>query len=96
MKTIERITDKEIVEISGLRKEPCTKFSGECFIITKLTIFTDNELITIDKARDVNVFATEREAREWVAKMMLDKDDSGLAVKHTYTIRCHMLDEDNL
>ena len=96
MKTIERITDKEIVEISGLRKEPCTKFFGECFIITKLTIFTDNELITIDKARDVNVFATEREAREWVAKVMLDENDTSISVKHTYTIRCHMLDEDNL
>ena len=104
MKTIERITDKEIAEISGSRKNPCIKSSGECYIITKLTLFTDGELtlchdgefITIAKARDINVFATEREAREWVAKMALDDNDACSSVKATYTIRCHMFDEDNI
>lgn len=96
MKTIKRITDAEIVEISCSRKEPCTRVTGECHVVTKLTIFTDDELITIDSAEDVNVFATEREAREWIAKMILSKDDSCSSVKYTYTTRCHTLDEDNL
>ena len=96
MKTIKRMSDAEIVEISGQRREPCTKVTGECYIVTKLILFTDDELITIDSAEDVNVFATEREAREWIAKMMLSKDDSCSSVKHTYTTRCHTLDESNL
>lgn len=96
MKTIKRISDAEIIALNKVRKRPCIKKGGECFIVTSIRIYDDGERFEVDSVHDVNVLATEREAREFVAKMMLGKDDADLAVKHAYTVRCHTLNGDNL
>lgn len=96
MKTIKRISDAEIIAMNEVRKRPCIKESGECFIVTSIRIYDDDEHFEIDSVNDVNVFATEREARECAVNMMLSKDDADLVVKHTYTVRCHTLNGDNL
>lgn len=90
MNNAKRITDAEIIALNDVRKRPCIKESGECFIVTGIRIY-DGERFEVDSVHDVNVFATEREAREWAAKMMLGKDDADLAVKHAYTVRCHQV-----
>lgn len=89
MTNINRITDEEIIALNTVRKRPCITESGECFIITNIRIYDDGEHFEIDGLHETNVLATEREAREWVAKMMLSKDESCYSIKHTYTIRCH-------
>lgn len=96
MNTIKRISDAEIIALNKVCKRPCIKESGECYIVTNISIYDDGERFEVDSVHDVNVFATEREAREWAAKMMLGKDDADLAVKHAYTVRCHTLNGDNL
>ena len=89
MNNIKRITDGDIIELSAERERPCFTESGECYIVTRVSIYDDGERYEIEDIRDVNVFATEREAREWAAKMLLSKDDSCSVVKHTYTVRCN-------
>lgn len=89
MKTNKRITDAEIIALNEVRKRPCITESGECCIVTSIRVYDDGERFEVDSVHDVNVLATEREAREWVAKMMLGKDDADLVVKHAYTVRCH-------
>lgn len=89
MTNIKRITDEEIIALNTVRNRPCITESGECYIITTVHVYDDGEHFEIDRAHDTNVLATEREAREFVAKRMLSKDDSCYPIKHTYTIRCH-------
>ena len=89
MKTNRRITDAEIIALNEVRKRPCITEGGECCIVTSIRVYDDGEHFEVDSVHDVNVLATEREAREWVAKMMLGKDDADLAIKHAYTVRCH-------
>ena len=96
MKNAKRISDAEIIALNEVRKRPCINEIGECYIVTGIRVYDDGERFEVDSVHDVNVLATEREAREWVAKMMLGKDDADLAVKHAYTVRCHTLNEDNL
>lgn len=96
MKTIKRITDAEIIALNDVRKRPCITDGGECFIVTSIRIYDDGERFEVDSVNEVNVLATEREAREWVAKMMIGKDDADLSVKHAYTVRCHTLNGYNL
>ena len=91
MKNAKRITDAEIIALNEVRQRPCIKESGECFIVTSIRIYDDGERFEVDSVHDVNVLATEREAREWAAKMMLGKDDADLVVKHAYTVRCHQV-----
>lgn len=89
MKNAKRITDAEIIALNEVRKRSCITESGECCIVTGIRVYDDGEHFEVDSVHDVNVLATEREAREWIAKMMLEKDDADLAIKHTYTLRCH-------
>lgn len=96
MKTIKRISDAEIIALNDVRKRKCITDGGECFIVTSIRIYDDGERFEVDSVHDINVLATEREASEFVAKMMLGKDDADLAVKHAYTVRCHTLNGDNL
>lgn len=69
-------TKDEIIELNAKRKTPCITEGGECFVVKRLRIFADSLGCSIQSAKDVNVFATEREAREWVAKMAKNFDDS--------------------
>lgn len=89
MKSNKRITDAEIIALNEVRKRPCVTENGECCIVTSIRVYNDGERFEVDSVHDANVLATEREAREWIAKMMLGKDDADLAIKHTYTVRCH-------
>lgn len=91
MKNAKRITDAEIIALNEVRKHPCIKEGGECYIVTGIRVYDDGERFEVDSVHDVNVLATEREAREWVAKMMLAKDDADLVIKHAYTVRCHQV-----
>ena len=91
MYEIKRINDTDILEQNALRKVPCITEGGECCIVTSVRIFDDGERFEVIGGSDVNVFATEREAREWVAKMMAGKRDADLAIKHAYTMRCHQV-----
>lgn len=91
MKNAKRITDAEIIALNEVRKRPCIKESGECFIVTSVRIFDDGERFEVIGGSDVNVFAAEREAREWIAKMMAGKRDADLAIKHAYTVRFHQV-----
>ena len=91
MTNAKRITDAEIIALNEVRKRPCIKEGGECYIITGIRIYDDGEHFEVDGCHDVNVLATEREAREWVAKMMLAKDGGDLVIKHAYTVRCHQV-----
>ena len=91
MKNAKRITDAEIIALNEVRKRPCIKESGECYIVTGIRVYDDGERFEVDSVHDVNVLATEREAREWVVKMMLAKDDADFVIKHAYTVRCHQV-----
>ncbi len=87
MTNIKTIGDAEIVEYNAKRNVPCMTETGECYIVTKLRIFQDSETFEVTDATDVNVFATEREAEEHVARFFRAEADS--AIKHTYTVRVH-------
>lgn len=89
MTTIKHISNDEILALNRVRRRPCITESGECYVVTAMRVYDDGEVYRIDSAHDTNVLATEREAREWVAKMALDEDDADSAVKHVYTVRCH-------
>lgn len=89
MTAINRITDEEIIALNAVRKRPCITESGECFIVSRVIIFHDDDLFEVRSVDDVNVHATEREAREWAAKMTVSANDSCYSIKRSYTIRCH-------
>lgn len=91
MKNAKRITDAEIIALNEVRKVPCIKEGGECCIVTGIRVYDDGERFEVIGGSDVNVFATEREASEWVAKMMAGKRDADPAIKHAYTVRCHQV-----
>lgn len=86
MTTIKTITDAEIAELNG-RRRCMTEQTRECYIVTKLRVFQDSETFEVTDATDVAVFATEREAEEYVARLFRAGADS--AIKHTYTVRAH-------
>ena len=86
MTTIRTITDAEIVEINE-RRHCMTEQTRECYIVTKLRVYQDSETFEVTDATDVAVFATEREAEEYVARFFRAEADS--AIKHTYTVRVH-------
>lgn len=89
MTNINRITDEEIIALNDVRKRPCITEGGECYIVSRINIFHDDDIFEVMSVDDVNVHAIEREAREWVAKMTLSANDSCYAIKRSYTIRCH-------
>lgn len=81
-------TKDEIIELNAKRKTPCITEGGECFVVKRLRIFADSLGCSIQSAKDVNVFATEREAREWVAKMAKSFDDSCSYEKFCDIVEC--------
>ena len=91
MYEIKRIIYTDILEQNALRNVPCITEGGECCIVTSVRIFDDGERFEVIGGSDVNVFAAEREAREWIAKMMAGKRDADLAIKHAYTVRFHQV-----
>lgn len=86
-------TKDEIIELNAKRKTPCITESGECFVVKGLRIIAAVGY-EIASAKDVNVFATEREAREWVAKMAKCFDDSCSSEKFCDIVECRNIDLD--
>ncbi|MDY4534163.1 MAG: hypothetical protein SPD98_02795 [Tractidigestivibacter sp.] len=88
----EAFTDADILAVSERRGTPCVTDGGGCYVVTKLTVYADEDVCRVDRARDVNVFATEREACEWVSKMALAPtdprgvQDAESCEKHAYVI----------
>lgn len=85
--TRETISDARIIELNGLRDKPCLAESGECYVVSKARIFDDGEVFRVERVSDVNVFATEAEAEEYVARMYRACSDS--VIKYVYTVRYH-------
>lgn len=83
------LTDAEIVELNAKRKVPCISDSGECWIVRTAKIYDDGEHFEVDGLRDVNVFATQRKAHEFVAKMALEYDLDDTPYKFASYIYCH-------
>lgn len=91
MTNIKRFTDDEITALNAVRKRPCITEGGECFIVSCYRIVDIDEHIEITDKTDVNVFATEAEANEWVAKMAAGSHDSVSDVKHVRSVCCHQI-----
>lgn len=89
MTNIKRITNEEIFALNTVCKRPCITESGECYIVSSYRIFDDGEHIEVTDKTDVNVFATEIEANEWVAKMAAKSDESDSVIKHVRSVHHH-------
>ena len=85
--TLETITDARIIELNGLRDKPCMNEFGGCYIVSKARVFDDGEVFRVERVSDVDVFATEEEAEEHVARMYRACSDS--VIKYVYTVRYH-------
>ena len=71
---------------------PRTTEGGEYWTVTRLTIIDSNESVQVEHAREVNVYPTEREARERCAKLMLGGMDGESALKAVYYVTCKHLE----
>lgn len=89
---IKQFTDDEIITLNTARKHPCISEGGECYIVSRYTIFDDCEYIAVTDKVDVNVFATVAEAYKWVGSMSSKHDDSCSVNKHAYSVRFHNMD----
>lgn len=89
---IKQFTDDEIITLNTVRKRPCISEGGECYIVSRYTIFDDGEHIAVTDKADVNVFATAAEAYEWVGSMSSRRDDSCSVDKRAYSVRYHAID----
>ena len=88
--TRETVSDARVIELDGIRRKPCVTESGECFVVSRARVFDDGEVFEVERVTNVNVFATEAEAEEWVRRMYRAESDS--VIKHVYTVRCHHVD----
>lgn len=86
---IKNFTDDEIITLNTVRKYPCISEGGECYIVSRYTIFDDGEHIAVTDKVDVNVFATAAEAYKWVGLMSSRRDDSCSVEKRAYSVRFH-------
>lgn len=80
------LSNGDVLELNARRSTPCITESGECFVVSKARVFDDGEVFEVEHVTDVNVFATEAEAEEWVARMYRGYGDS--VIKYVYTINC--------
>ena len=91
--THKTITDARIIELNEVRIKPCMTDSGECFIVTCYRIEDYGKDAELTDCADVNVFATEEEAWQFIANVALNYanafEESCCITKHTYSVRCH-------
>ena len=87
MADIRKFTLDEIRTINFSRKEACILDSGDCYIVSRYTIFDDCGRIEVTEKFDVNVFATSAEAYKWAALMTAKRDDSWSVKKYVYSVR---------
>ena len=81
------ITEQQIEDYSNATF-PRTTEGGEYWTVTRLTLIDEAESVQIERAREVTVYATEREARERCAKLMIDGRDGDSALKAVYYVTC--------
>lgn len=86
-----QFTNGQIIGISDCRKTPCVSDCGECYIVSILNICFDDESVELLSSSDINVFATETEAREWIAKQVNQLDHACSFYKTAYTVRNHFV-----
>ncbi len=91
MTTNNQFTNAQISEISKCRKTPCVSDCGECYIVSALCISFDSYEVELIGSKDVNVFATEVEARKWIAKQINQLDHACSFYQTTYTLRNHFV-----
>lgn len=90
---VKLMSNERIKELNQIRKVPCVKETGECFIVRRFNIFNEGDWAQLISMEDVNVFATEREAADWIAMMISDVFfDTGSCIKKTYTVVTHKVD----
>ena len=80
------IITAEQIESYSAASFPRTTEGGEYWTVTQLTIIDSAESLQVERAREVNVYATEREARERCAKLMLDGRDGNADIKVVYYV----------
>lgn len=85
MKDFKIITDDAILALNEIRKRPCITEGGECVVVRKLRLACDETGAALLGFADVNVFATEAEAYNFIARMELQRHDSASFEKYTYT-----------
>lgn len=78
------IADAAIIALNEIRKRPCITDGGECVVVRKFRIASDETGAALLGFADVNVFATEAEANNFIAKMELQRTDLNSFEKYTY------------
>lgn len=86
------LTDGRIANLNTLRDTPCVTENGECWIVQAVRAYVDSATFRVDGVADVNVFATEGEARKFAAEMTERADDGDSCVKRMYTVRYRHVD----
>ena len=87
------MSDSVIEELNEIRKVPCIKESGECYLVRRFAIFNEEEEAELLSVEDVNVFATEREAMEWIAKKYPSETyDACSCIKETFAVVFHRIE----
>lgn len=78
------IADEAILALNEIRKRPCITEGGECVVVRKFRLACDETGAALLGFADVNVFATEAEANNFIAKMELQRSDTTSFEKYTY------------
>ena len=78
------ITDEAILALNEIRKRRCITDGGECVVVRKFRIACDETGAALLGFADINVFATEAEANNFIAKMELQRSDTTSFEKYTY------------
>ena len=80
------IITAEQIESYSAASFPRTTEGGEYWTVTRLSLTDEPDEVQVERAREVNVYATEREARERCAKLMLDGRDGNTDIKVVYYV----------
>lgn len=80
------MTDEEIIKLNAIRKVPCIKESGECYIVKAVRMYMEGDVCELRSVSDANVFATVGEAKEDAARRTYRVDDECSCEKYMYTV----------
>lgn len=90
---VNTLTYVDIVELDSKRAKPCINGEfGSCYIVAEFQVLFESGACRVERVADVNVFADESGAREYAMRMTGLCDDYESALKHTYAVRYHALD----
>lgn len=87
------MSDSKIIELSATcPRRPCFDMYGQCYIVTNVTLYSDDDVCRVDRASDIGAFATEADAYDLAARRTRDSyEDADSCNKHAYTVRSHWL-----